>query len=900
MRQSLASGCLQGWSEERIHRSAICVVGPPGAGKTTLVASWLDARLLPGIWYQIDPGDTDLATFFYYVGQAALRFTRKKQRPLPLLTPEYLSDVEGFARRFFRELFSRLSEGATLVLDNYQEVASDQQFHLIIAEAVAETPAGTTLIIVSRRDPPDCYARLVANENVALIDWEDLKLTFEEALAIGSRKVELDRERIAHLHKQSDGWAAGFVLLLERLRHGESLLQPQEPESLRSVFNYFAGQLFDQTPAEGQRLLLHLSFLPLIAESAAREVAGNGAMAVLEDLHRRHLFIDRRRAGEPVYQFHALFRAFLQHRAAHTMTLIEQTEISQRAARALELSDHPADAFALHLKTADLQAAENIILREAARLIGQGRWKVVVGWIGSLPPERVNTRSWLTHWLGTAEIAVEPIEARKILEKSYELAVSANDALCQVQAAAGIIQTYMLQYTHFKPLDRWIGALEHRLSAQIVFPNVDTELRAQSALLIALAYRQPWHPALASCVERVFELVHTGADTNLRVIGAAYLLAYGATTGPTSLSRRTLPVLKALLLHPDVTALNAAWAWFLISFFYCLSGNFDQSHDAATKIERISNEHGLPHALKFANIISAWRELFRVDPRAAWKWIERITPLEVSNQLYDRATYYVTIGWYYILIGQPAKGLEHYEQGIPLFDEAGSVMHRVMYRFYMAFALTLCKRADVALQSVAEARRIAGASVTTWQACALYAAEAYAALEEGDRVGALEVLNNRFSFGRVHGEEYGYVHALSPFMPHLCAVALKEGIEVEHVRGLVRQHGWEAPAEVPDNWPWALKIHTLGEFRVLIDDKTLTFGHKTPRKPLALLKALIALGGTSVPEQKLIDALWPEEEGDAARSAYKVALHRLRNLLEEQATLIIEGGTISLNAKLCW
>ena len=30
------------------HR-AICVVGPPGAGKTTLVASWLDARGIKGI-----------------------------------------------------------------------------------------------------------------------------------------------------------------------------------------------------------------------------------------------------------------------------------------------------------------------------------------------------------------------------------------------------------------------------------------------------------------------------------------------------------------------------------------------------------------------------------------------------------------------------------------------------------------------------------------------------------------------------------------------------------------------------------------------------------------------------------------------------------------------------------
>ena len=92
--------------EAREHKPAICVVGPPGAGKTTLVASWLDTRSIKGIWYQVDPGDADLATLFYYLGEAAKPFTRKGQQPLPALTPEYLQDVEGFSRRFFRQALS--------------------------------------------------------------------------------------------------------------------------------------------------------------------------------------------------------------------------------------------------------------------------------------------------------------------------------------------------------------------------------------------------------------------------------------------------------------------------------------------------------------------------------------------------------------------------------------------------------------------------------------------------------------------------------------------------------------------------------------------------------------------------------------------------------------------------
>ena len=130
--------------EAHASRPAACIIGPPGAGKTTLVASWLDTRRIKGIWYQVDAGDSDLATFFYYLGLAAAPFTRKGQRLLPLLTAEYLSDVPGFSRRFFRELFSRLPTGATLVLDNCHEVEPDRRFHQVVAEAVEEVPSTFT------------------------------------------------------------------------------------------------------------------------------------------------------------------------------------------------------------------------------------------------------------------------------------------------------------------------------------------------------------------------------------------------------------------------------------------------------------------------------------------------------------------------------------------------------------------------------------------------------------------------------------------------------------------------------------------------------------------------------------------------------------------------------------
>lgn len=71
--------------EARASRRATCVVGPPGSGKTTLIASWSESREINGIWYQIDAGDADLATLFFYLGEAARPFRRKSQPVLPAL-----------------------------------------------------------------------------------------------------------------------------------------------------------------------------------------------------------------------------------------------------------------------------------------------------------------------------------------------------------------------------------------------------------------------------------------------------------------------------------------------------------------------------------------------------------------------------------------------------------------------------------------------------------------------------------------------------------------------------------------------------------------------------------------------------------------------------------------------
>jgi two-component SAPR family response regulator len=63
---------------------------------------------------------------------------------------------------------------------------------------------------------------------------------------------------------------------------------------------------------------------------------------------------------------------------------------------------------------------------------------------------------------------------------------------------------------------------------------------------------------------------------------------------------------------------------------------------------------------------------------------------------------------------------------------------------------------------------------------------------------------------------------------------------------------------------------------------------------------LVALGGRDVSRARVIEALWPEADGDAAVAALNMALKRLRELLGDPLAVTLAGRKLTLDARRCW
>ncbi len=166
---------------------------------------------------------------------------------------------------------------------------------------------------------------------------------------------------------------------------------------------------------------------------------------------------------------------------------------------------------------------------------------------------------------------------------------------------------------------------------------------------------------------------------------------------------------------------------------------------------------------------------------------------------------------------------------------------------------------------------------------------------------AEKILRKALYLGMIWNYRYGFSW-IPKEMARLCAHALKNDIEVKYVRTLIRDQNLipeTPPLNIP-NWPWPISISTFGRFKILLGEDILHFGRKAQQKPLAMIKYMLAKGGTNVAEHALIDALWPDSEGDAAYNAFKVTLHRLRKMLERKNAIVHKQGVLGFDAFVVW
>ncbi len=886
----------------------IWISGPPGSGKTTLVSSYIEALELDALWYQVDIGDAEAAGFFHYFSLAGKKAAPRRRKALPVFSVEHSRNLPFFCKHFFRDLFSRLKQKTVVVFDNYQEALDSKELNEVISKGIEEVPDGINVIVISHNDPPDNCSRLIANGHLKRIEWNDLRLTGPEAraIALGKSITGLSEEILDSINQKTDGWAAGLVLMIERIKAGLPTTEIKNGQTPAIIFDYFLSEVFNKLDTETRDFLMMTSVLPSMTSSMAAELTSNeGAASVLSGLYKRNCFtLKHHLHGSVSYQYHYLFREFLLLRFRESFTRQRKKEISSSAARLLYEDGQISEAVELYKESDEWGSISRIILSEAPLMIKQGRNRQLGKWIDALPSSLKTNSPWLIYWNGRSRLNFYPLEGLNSFEKSYESFTATDDIDGTILSICGAIDAIFFGYKGHIMLKHWIDNFFDikKSRRELISP----ELRDQvtQSIFFALVSMRSDHEEFDEWLSKSLMIVDGKGDSHRRIMIGSYLVIYYVWKGEFRKVEMLIKALGKIKLPEDASPLLQIRLISAEQLYYLNTGDKDECLNAAERGLAIASESGVhlwdSQFLGVSAVVIASSEYTEEAESFLDLMAESVEEVSYSSKLHF-TNYYTCRCWLAYLEGDLLLAKGYAEKSLDSSQQLTGTWFEALSRHCMAYILNDCGEQEAAEEQVALVRSIATRMKSSLFEFMCLMAEAKFALDSGDEGLTVTKLSAAMRVGRENNYT-GYCYWSQESVSVLCGKALSLGIEVEYVKRLIRKRGLK-PASFSMNveeWPRPIRVYTLGLFEVFKDDSPLKFSKKAPKKPLELLKLLISFGDNGAGKELLCDMLWPDSDGDSANRAFITNLGRLRKLLGSEESLHYSDGRLDINRAYCW
>ena len=882
------------------------LAAPPGAGKTTLLASYAKTRRRPVLWYRLDAGDADPATFFHYLGLAAQTAAPRSRKTLPHLTPEYFTGLPIFTQRFFEVLGDRFRRPALLVFDNYQEVPPESELHQLLPIGIQRLPPHIRAVIGSRETYPQGYIRMAANQQLLTIHSEEFTLTRTEARAVyglhATRMQHLRKTKsIDHLWEAVRGWMAGFILILERGEWRETVVGESNLQgNPQALFDYLAVEMMSRLPIDTQQVLTTMSLVPDFTPNMAVALTANSqAGHIVERLHRSRYFIERREDRHGWFRYHPLFNQFLLRRAEQIWDSKELSNLRRKAAALLIESHYEEDAVALLQQAQAWEAYRAIIRAQAPILIQQGRIQTLEAWVRQLPDGEREADPWMDFWTANSCLFRSPNEAYALYESAMTRFRQHKDQVGMLLAWAGAIQSILIAWSGMTRIHHLMRVFDDIHPAGTPYPSLDVE--AVVAQVMAGAYMQmyPDRPKAREWLDRSVEIAHA-LPPSMRasmIMTAIYYIwlsdgkrAYQVFADQQKMWADDASVSLRIMMAAAETTLS----WW--------TGQAERGRNAARTGLDIAEREGLLVWNELIYAQAAANELMIGNVAGARTFLNVMRPISEAMGAIHYSHFLVMEIWADLMEGMQATVGEKIRLCHEIGEREGSPpLLMAIHRIFEAQYVYRNGRVDEArrvLDTVEFTARQVASKQLLIGVCMLRAEWAF---DSGDEQGGVAQLCEGIAYAQ-QTTCMGFLGWQPDSMSRLFARGLERQIEVPYLHRVIHERRLKPPTDgiVPENWPWRVKIRTFGKLTVEIDGKPLEKQRKAPHRLLELLAAIIAFGGQDVPISRLIDALWPEVDGDTGQENFKKSIARLRKLLAVDEVIRWEDGKISLNPDLCW
>lgn len=872
---------------------------PGGSGKTTLASSYLAQHKAKSIWYQVDEGDTVLATFFHYMGLAGKKLAPRRKTTLPALTPEYLQGLSIYTRRFFEELTSRLGDGGIIVLDNFQLLGDDSEFGKLLS-VIAESIAGqATLLILSRSNPPPSLVGLRAKGLLQEIDADSVRFDETEWLAAPQGiTMGRDRQHLLQLHKKMSGWISGLVLCqnidVDCIDNDAEMQLVNEP-----LFDYFAHEFFRLLDQKSKQLLTRCAYLYHFNSSSAASISGIASAAnILQTLLDKNHFIQRQ--GQGFYTLHPLFQAYLQNEVTKTLSTEQQHALMTDSASILTSQGEYEAAADLYIELRAWLPLAELTLQNAESLFTQGRTPPLQKWLLALPDDVKASNNWLLYWQATLKSFTNPADCLGEMSEVFDRFIEQDDLMGTLQSWIFAMQMMIGTWMETQRLSEWLRKYQN---SQIVPSAFPLQMEAKIIACLGMGYflygRSPGDTAY--WLTQVEETINKCEDQALIALLANSGMFASLILGHTHQAKKYLAQLNSLTdidSFPPLQQLHTLGNKMMGESFV---GDPRVCFDLDQQGKELANKFGVFLFDGIFNITTLMAALTVSDERRAkfhCNEAEKIPPFPLMN----------TIGRYWGEAGLRMIQGRHDESevacyhAIKILSEVLKIpSYALIIRLTHIEAIYAQGKTEEAHQLLDEAANDAYELRIQASQIRVHLLKARLAMDEGDEVNSKLQLSKMFTLAKLHGL-HTYPGWLSgELVSWACHKALEWGIETDFVTSYIRMLiQWLTPPEPTLlSWPWPVRLYTMGVPRVEFDGHGMIGEGKQSKRPIQLLLQL-ALHSGEASAIELSEQLYPQQSDEKRSSLLRNNLHRLRTLLGHESAIIREGDILRINRALCW
>jgi LuxR family maltose regulon positive regulatory protein len=268
---------------------------------------------------------------------------------------------------------------------------------------------------------------------------EEVAFTLSETRAFLQqiKNLSLAPNLVGQIHRLTEGWAGGLVLLADLLERLPEMAQGDYlPDDLTNrfqgeIFHYFGEQIFSSLADQSQEFLIKSSIYDIISPDLLEKFDGlPNANELLEDLARRNLFVqtlyDQQKGW--LYRYHQLFKDFLQIKFKKLLGKGQQEALFLRAGVLSEQAGEPEQAVKFYLKAQAYRQAVAIIERIGIGLVTRDRTDDLLQWLKAIPKNFVAANPWLLSYYymvrrltGSAELILDLKQALTLFQQQGDV-----------------------------------------------------------------------------------------------------------------------------------------------------------------------------------------------------------------------------------------------------------------------------------------------------------------------------------------------------------------------------------------------------------------------------------------------------------------------------------------------